>query len=295
MSIDLYEIRSSIIGENFPIKRALPQKQLRNIGHWVFLDHAGPVRLQADENFDIGAHPHIGLQTFTWMLQGEIIHNDSLGSDQVIRPYQINLMTAGHGITHTELSHPDSCELHLAQLWIALPKDKVDIAPDFKHYDEIPYIQHKDYDLHVLVGQYNDHISPVEMQSDLMALDIVSNKATSITLPLNPKFEYGLLPLEGSCHIDEQIIDPNTVAKISHGKNSITISLEEDSRILLIGGEPLEAPPLIWWNFVAWDQPTIEKALSDWNNHSDRFPPVQYEGKSKPLVAPELIGNLRSH
>lgn len=295
MSIELFELRTAIIGENFPIKRAIPQRELRNIGHWVFLDHAGPTIFKSGEDVDVGAHPHIGLQTFTWMLQGEIIHNDSLGSDQIIRPYQINLMTGGKGIVHTELSHPNSKELHLAQLWIALPKDKETIEPDFKHYPELPHINNDDYEAYVLVGECDGHISPVEMHSPLSALDIKGKKDVTITLPLNPNFEYGLLPLEGEMTTEEAQMNDNTLAYIPAGTTSITLKLQAGSRALLIGGEPIEHPPLMWWNFVAWEQETIEEALKDWENHSERFPEVPYPGKSERLTAPPLTGKLKSH
>lgn len=294
MSIELFELRTAIIGENFPIKRAIPQRELRNVGHWIFLDHAGPTKFSEGENVDIGAHPHIGLQTFTWMLEGEMIHNDSLDSHQIIRPYQINLMTGGKGIVHTELSHPDSHALHLAQLWIALPKNKENIEPDFKHYPTIPFIDHKDHEIYVLVGEFNNQISPVEMHSPLSAIDIKAKEDTTIVIPLNSAFEYGLLPLEGEVNLENNELNDNALAFISAGTESITITLKKESRILLIGGEPVDRPPLMWWNFVAWEQETIEEALKDWENHSDRFPPVSYEGHSAPLVAPELVGKLKS-
>lgn len=298
MSIELFELRTAMIGENFPIKRAIPQKKLRNIGHWVFLDHAGPTLFKGDENVDVGPHPHIGLQTFTWMLEGEIIHNDSLGNDQIIRPYQINLMTGGNGIAHTELSHPDSPSLHLAQLWIALPREKEAIAPDFKHYSTIPKIEHEDHEIHLLVGDFEEQQSPVEVHSPLSAIDIRATQDTTITITLNPEFEYGLLPLEGEISIAgaaKADIDADAFVYLSAGKASLEVTFKKGSRILLIGGEPLDQPPLMWWNFVAWEQETIEKAITDWNNESDRFPNViNYEGKSARLISPPIEGQLKS-
>lgn len=287
MSIELFELRTAMIGENFPIKRAIPQRKLRNIGHWIFLDHAGPTIFKQDENVDVGPHPHIGLQTFTWMLQGEILHNDSLGNDQIIRPYQINLMTAGSGIVHTELSHPNSQSLHLAQLWIALPKDKESIAPDFEHYPVIPHIKNDNHEIYVLVGDFEQQHSPVEVHSPLSALDIKATQDTTITIPLNPKFEYGLLPLE--CHISVAGVakkprKSDSPIYIPAGESSLKVTLNKESRILLIGGEPLDHPPLMWWNFVAWEQKSIEKAIDEWNNFSERFPEVtNYPGKKRTL------------
>lgn len=298
MSMELFELRTAIIGDNFPIKRAIPQRALRNIGHWVFLDHAGPTVFKQDENVDVGPHPHIGLQTFTWMLEGEIIHNDSLGNDQIIRPYQVNLMTAGKGIAHTELSHPDSPSLHLAQLWIALPKEKEDITPDFKHYSKIPHIHHEKYDIHLLVGDYEQYHSPVEVHSPLSAIDVKASQDTSITITLNPQFEYGLLPLEGQISlagIDKETIESDALIYISTGESSLQVTLKKGSRMLLIGGEPLDQSPLMWWNFVAWEQETIEQAIEEWNSFSDRFPEVpHYTGKSERLTSPLIKGKLKS-
>lgn len=127
------EARSADLGNDMLVRRALPNRQQRMVGAWCFLDHAGPVAFAPDHGMHVGAHPHIGLQTFTWVIEGEVLHRDSLGNEQVIHPGQVNLMTAGRGIVHTEGSLVDGQRLHAAQLWIALPPEAQDCAPDFAH------------------------------------------------------------------------------------------------------------------------------------------------------------------
>ncbi|MBF2979098.1 pirin family protein, partial [Pseudomonas aeruginosa] len=130
--------RAAEIGGGITVSRLMPSRQRRMIGAWCFLDHAGPAEFEPGGGLAVGPHPHIGLQTFTWMIQGEALHRDSLGNVQVIRPGQVNLMTAGHGIAHTEESLPDERHAHAAQLWIALPYEQRDIAPAFDHHPDLP-------------------------------------------------------------------------------------------------------------------------------------------------------------
>ena len=129
--------RKTILGVDTPILRALPHRERRMVGAWCFLDHLGPTQFAPGDGMHVGAHPHIGLQTFTWMIEGEVLHRDSLGNEQVIRPGQVNLMTAGHGISHTEDSAAEGARMHAAQLWIALPDAERDRAPAFQNHPEI--------------------------------------------------------------------------------------------------------------------------------------------------------------
>ena len=130
--------RNADLGDGLLVRRTLPNRQQRMVGAWCFLDHAGPVQFEPGKGLHVGAHPHIGLQTFTWLIEGEVLHRDSLGNEQLIRPGQVNLMTAGHGIAHTEDSLHDGGRLHAAQLWIALPPAHKDCAPAFDHYPKLP-------------------------------------------------------------------------------------------------------------------------------------------------------------
>jgi redox-sensitive bicupin YhaK (pirin superfamily) len=152
-------LRRAEIGQGTVIARALPHREKRMIGAWCFLDHAGPVEFVPGEGLDIGPHPHMGLQTFTWMIEGTLMHTDSLGSKQLIQPKQVNLMTAGYGISHTEVTPPHETQLHTAQLWIALPDDKRNMPAKFQHYPEFPIIQKDQIECRVLVGDFLGHTS----------------------------------------------------------------------------------------------------------------------------------------
>ncbi|NWN82436.1 MAG: pirin family protein, partial [Halomonas sp.] len=182
-----------------PINRVLPQRERRMIGAWCFLDHAGPAVFTVDsQGMRVGPHPHTGLQTFTWMLAGDILHRDSLGSEQVIRPGEVNLMTAGRGIAHTEESLASESQLHAAQLWIALPYAHRHTEPRFDHYPDLPRWQEQGVDITLLTGAFNGHEAPTLAFSPLVGADMLADAETTVHLDLYKGFEYGVLVLEGS-------------------------------------------------------------------------------------------------
>ena len=164
--------RPSSLGEGMTVARVLPTRGRRMIGAWCFLDHLGPVDFPAGQGMHVGAHPHTRLQTFTWMIEGEILHRDSLGNEQVIRPGQVNLMTAGHGITHTEDSLSGQTAVHAAQLWIALPPAQADMAPAFEHHPQLPQWEDTGARFTLLAGQHAGRNAPPKVYSPLMGLDI---------------------------------------------------------------------------------------------------------------------------
>ncbi|WP_413490211.1 pirin family protein [Shewanella baltica] len=268
-----------------PVARAIPQKERRLIGPWCFLDHIGPATDGPELN--VGQHPHIGLQTFTWMLEGEIMHKDSLGSAQVIRPKQVNLMTAGHGIAHTEESIAGHNTLHAAQLWIALPLEHKDTSPRFDHYPELPTWHNAGVDFTLLIGSWQQQQAPTLHFSPIVAMDLFAAENTELTLTLDPSFEYALMPLEGFFRIDDQSFNNNDLAYLGMLRESVTVELDACCRILLIGGAPLADPVSIWWNFVGHSKDEIAKAQADWEAHSTRFDTVLgYNGKR--LVPPPI-------
>lgn len=278
---------SAKIGDvgGIPVARAIPQTQRRLIGPWCFLDHIGPVTHGPAMN--VGPHPHIGLQTFTWMLEGEILHKDSLGSHQVIRPRQVNLMTAGHGIAHTEESPAGNTSMHAVQLWIALPKADKDTAPRFDHYPNLPTWRESDVEFTLLIGQWQTQQAPTLCFSPIVALDIFATTQTHITLPLNANFEYGLMPLEGYFQLDGEQFTDNNLAFLGAQREHISLTLEAGCRLLLIGGAPLADPVTIWWNFVGHSKADINQAQTDWETNSPRFGPVpNYKGDR--LVPPAI-------
>ncbi len=267
--------------------RALPDKKQRLVGPWCFLDHLGPtVFNDTVDKLAISPHPHIGLQTFTWMLEGEILHRDSLGFQQVIRPQQVNLMTAGHGISHSEDSHGDKKEVHLAQLWIVLPNDKRNMPPRFDHYPDLPKWQADGADFTLLIGDYQNYNSPVLRLLPMIGMDIMAKHATRIPLSLNSKYEYGLFVLTGEMTIEGESFAANELAYIGiQHTESLTIALSDNAQILFLGGEPLNEKILMWWNFIGRSKEEIQQAITDWNAGSERFGKVVNDERI-PLVSP---------
>ncbi len=278
--------READLGEGLHVRRALPTRERRMIGAWCFLDHIGPVDFSGRDGMHVGAHPHTALQTFTWLIEGEILHRDSLGSDQPIRPGQVNLMTAGHGIVHTEDSPPGAGRLHAAQLWIALPAEAADCAPAFAHHPDLPRWTEGVCTFTLLAGRHGPHQSPARLYSPLIGLDIHSTDASRLTLPLDPAFEYGILPLEGRATLAGEDFDGSAFACLDPGRDSIDLTLAPGTRLLLIGGEPFATPIQMAWNFVGHSREAIATAQRAWEAGDPRFGPVP--GSTRRLTAPPL-------
>lgn len=276
--------REAQIGDGLTIRRALPHRDRRMIGAWCFLDHFGPLNLKT-AGLNIAPHPHMGLQTFTWTLHGEILHRDSLGSKQVIKPGQVNLMNAGKGISHSEESLPDSI-LHGVQLWIALPDQIRFMAPEFTHYPNVPHIQHEGLLIHILAGDFLGQHSPSKVYSPLVGVELDAQHDTETVLPLTPGFEYGVLPLIGEIEIEGETVDLKTLLYLGCGRKQLPIQMKKGAKVLMIGGEPFQEEILIWWNFVARTETELIAAVDAWNDHT-RFGEVKdYQGHR--LTAPKM-------
>ena len=271
------------LGEGMLIRRALPHRQRRLVGAWCFLDHFGPVDVAHGDGLRVGPHPHIGLQTFTWPLEGEILHRDSLGYVQTIRPGQVNLMTAGRGISHSEESpqpHPE--RLHGLQLWIALPDSQRFCEPAFEHYSELPVLDHDGFHITVLVGECLGKRAPTRVHSPLLALDVRAPATARVGLPLRKDFEYAVLVAEGAIQVaeDGEPLRPGTLLYVGGGRRELAVQAAAGSRFLLIGGEPLREDVQIWWNFVARTHEEITQATVDWNAGRGGFGEVEgYPGE----------------
>lgn len=289
--LDRIAAKSSELAEGLTIRRSLPTRQRRMIGAWCFLDHIGPVTFAPGHEMHVGAHPHTGLQTFTWMIEGEILHRDSLGSEQVIRPGQVNLMTAGHGISHTEDSLTHGQRLHAAQLWIALPKSEAHRAPAFDHYADLPVWQQGGCNLTLVAGTHAGHTAPTRLYSPLMGLDIAGPAAAQapIELPLNPGFEYGLLPLEGAVTLADEgeTFAADELAYLGTGRSHLRLTLAPGTRALLLGGAPFGEDIVMWWNFVDEARAPIAESRQQWEDHDPRFGTV-VEGEHRRVPAPVL-------
>ncbi|THU05444.1 pirin family protein [Lampropedia puyangensis] len=283
-------LRDSELGEGLTIKRALPTRALRTVGPWCFLDHAGPV---AHNMMNVGPHPHIGLQTFTWMIEGEIMHRDSLGYEQVIRAGQINLMTSGRGISHVEEAHSTG-GLHLVQLWIALPASHRHGPAAFAHYPELPRWDDGAWQFTLLAGSLGQQHSPVEVYSPLVGVDIrltAGEANANVSMELNPTYEYGVLVLKGRTKINGEMLDPSDFLYLSAGAAVLELARDghEDLQLMVIGGEPLAQTPIIWWNFVGYSTEEVVEATRDWQAHSERFGTV-LNTPLKRLPAPSVEG-----
>ncbi len=281
-----FSARRAIVGEDTPIARALPHRARRSVGAWCFLDHAGPVQFAPGKGMHVGAHPHIGLQTFTWMIEGEIIHRDSLGNEQIIRPGQVNLMTAGRGIAHTEDSLHDGAHLHAAQLWIALPESERHGPPAFQNYPDLPRTEAGGWEVTVLAGSALGLVSPVAVHSPLVGLDLVSAGSASAVLALRPDFEYAVMTLGGDARVAGETLRSGEWLYFAPGRAELEIDGKTPAHLLLLGGEPFGEELVIWWNLVARSQAELQSALDDWN--AGRFPPVRAGSQAMPLPAPSL-------
>ncbi len=265
------------------VRRTLPHRDIFMIGAWAFVDHYGPT---TSEEMSVGAHPHIGLQTVSWLFSGEIEHRDSLGSVQLITPGQLNLMTAGGGIAHSELSLA-SAPLHGVQLWIALPKAFRDVAPDFAHYGELPVINKDGVTYRIFVGDFLGASSPATIYSELVGVEFTSPEAGTVEIPTRTDFEYGVLVDEGSLKINGQGVEPGQLHYIPEGNGSLRIESQGGFRALLLGGLPFEGKIVMWWNFIASSHGEIVEARKAWEEASSRFPSFDDRVNHR-IPAPEM-------
>lgn len=274
------------------IRRVLPSRDRRLVGAWCFFDHAGPVELGATGAFRVGPHPHIGLSTFTWMIEGEILHRDSLGTVQTIRPGQVNLMTAGRGIAHSEESPmPPPARLHLAQLWIALPDAVREVEPSFEHFPSLPVIERDGFVCTLLVGETLGRRSPVPSHTPLLGMDLLAQAPAETTLPLRADFEYAIWVLEGEAEIGGERITNGTLVDLGLGHASVALRVADSARLLILGGEPFGEAPLLHWNFVGRTHEEIVEATRQWNA-GERFGEVRgFDGPR--LKAPEIPPGVR--
>jgi redox-sensitive bicupin YhaK (pirin superfamily) len=254
------------------VTRTLPHKVRRMVGAWCFVDHFGELasrRTQpSSEALDkdstgmrVAPHPHLALQTVTWLFAGEIHHRDSLGSSQVIRPGQLNLMTAGRGIAHSEESpRGRSPVLHGVQLWVALPDRDRHTEPRFEHHAELPVLDRAGVRASVLVGTLDTVRSPATTYSPIVGAELAL--AGSATLPLRPEFEHAVLAVSGAVEVDGTAVEPGAMLYLGVGRAELAVS--GDGRALLLGGEPFAEEIIMWWNFIARTHEEIVRARADW-------------------------------
>ena len=256
------------------VRRTLPQRARSFIGAWCFLDHYGPDDVSRTGGMDVAAHPHIGLQTASWLFSGEIEHRDSAGFHAFVRPGELNLMTAGRGISHSERSTPSTTVLHGAQLWIALPAHAADIAPDFAHYVP-PVITGAGWEGQVFLGELLGSASPVPAHSPLLGAELRLAPGASVGFPVDAAFEHGVL-------IDSGEATLTRVAATGGGVSALALAQDDlgfapagaaalqltagaaGARVLVLGGEPMREQLIMWWNFVGRSHEEILQARAEW-------------------------------
>lgn len=253
-----------------PVRRALPQRTHRTVGAWCFADHIGP---SASGVATIGPHPHIGLQTVTWVLEGELVHRDSVGSEQAIRPGQLNLMTAGGGVVHAEDPEPGLPQRgHAVQLWVAQPEATRRGAPAFEHHAELPTSELGDTTATVLVGSFAGVTSPARADTDHLGAQLFLRGRT--TVPLDAGAEHAIIALDGPVALDGRALGVGRVAYLAPGRTELHLATTEPRRVLLLGGTPYPDEIHMWWNFVAASRDEITTAQQDWEARAERFPDV---------------------
>jgi quercetin 2,3-dioxygenase len=246
-----------------PVQRLLPRAGRRTIGAWCFVDIAGPVDVGA-ASMQVGPHPHIGLHTVTWMIAGEVMHRDSLGGEQMLRPGELNLMTAGHGIAHAEQVPVEAKgALHLVQLWVAQPDTTRHGPPDFAHHADLPRVTVNGTQVTALLGEVLDARSPVRCDTPLMGAEVRLTGA--LTLPVDPSFEHGVLPLDGDVIANNVHIASGHLGYLPPGARTLQLSSSATTRLLVLGGEPFTESLRMHWNFVARTTDELAEAVSQWN------------------------------
>jgi redox-sensitive bicupin YhaK (pirin superfamily) len=268
-ALEISESRTARVGHR-EVRRALPQRERRTVGAWCFADHMGPETVTEPAAAGIGPHPHIGLQTVTWLLAGELRHRDSLGSDQVIRPGQLNLMTAGHGVAHAEEGNDHRGAFQGVQLWVAQPEATRHGAAAFEHHAELPVVELGASTGTVLVGAFADGRSPARRDTDHFGVDLVLRPGTTV-LPLRTEAEHALIVLEGTVGTGGASVTPGHLVYVRPGHDELGLEVGKPARALLLGGVPFESGISMWWNFVARSHDEIDEAAAAWNEHAARF------------------------
>ena len=291
-ALDLLPGKQVLLGESTYVRRLLPTLGRRMVGAWAFVDHYGPDDVASGPGMQVAPHPHTGLQTVSWLLEGEVHHRDSVGSDVRFGPKELALMTAGHGIAHAEQSparHPRW--LHGAQLWVVLPESDREAPPAFEYHPQLPGFSSDGLSTTVLMGSFADQRSPGRAYTPLVGVDLERSPGSDVELPLEPDFEYAMLAASGSATVgegaDSVVLEPGAMLYLGSGRRTLRVRGADAARLLLLGGEPFRERIVMWWNFVGRSGDEIADFAEQWNAESDRFGVVVgYDGDR--LEAPPL-------
>ncbi len=269
----------------FSVRRFLPAAKCRAVGPFIFFDHMGPATFAPGQGVDVRPHPHIGLATVTYLFEGALLHRDSLGTVQEIRPGDVNWMTAGRGIVHSERTPPALREagFHIdgLQFWVALPREHEQCEPSFQHcpVGSLPSLEGSGKTLRLIAGEAFGLRSPVRTLSPLFYADLKLDAGSGFAMTAEHA-ERALYPVSGRVRIADEALLPHQLVVLEPGQ-PVCIEAETDARLMLLGGAPLDAPRHMWWNFVSSDPVRVEQAGRDWAE--DRFPGVPGETERIPL------------
>lgn len=272
VGMSIIQGRQADVG-GYQVVRVLPTKGRRTVGAWCFLDLMTPPDAKEPHPLEVGPHPHIGLSTVTWLFEGEALHGDSLGSEQVIRPGQLNLMTAGHGIAHSELS--SSSGVHGAQMWIAQPEATRHGGSRFEHHAELPVVDLGNGEATVLVGELANVKSPASVDTRLVGAELRLGDG-ACDVETTPGFEYAVAPIDKPVRVGDEVVEPGWLGLVEQPRDVLRIeSRSGGGRVMLVGGVPLGEEIQMWWNFVARSKEELTEAWRSWDGHdTDRFGPV---------------------
>lgn len=275
------------LGEGTEVRRLLPNLGRRMVGAWAFVDHYGPDDIADEPGMQVPPHPHMGLQTVSWLHDGEVLHRDSLGSLQTVRPRELGLMTSGRAISHSEESPKEHARLlHGAQLWVALPEAHRSIEPHFQHHTDLPVVTAPGVTATVILGELDGAVSPGTSYTPIVGADVTLAGGAEARLPLDPDFEYAVLSMSGEAEVDGVRVLPGSMLYLGCGRTELPLRGVSDAGLMLLGGEPFEEELVMFWNWIGRSHEEIAQAREDWMNGT-RFGEVKgYDGL--PIPAPEL-------
>jgi len=245
------------------VRRTLPSRQRSLIGAWCFVDHYGPDLVADTGGMSVAPHPHTGLQTVSWLFTGEVEHRDSAGHHAMVRPGEVNLMTAGRGISHSEVSPPSTTELHGAQLWVALPAEARDGEPGFEHHAPDP-VSGEGYVARVFLGSLLGVTSPVATFTPLLGAELLVDAGTRLELEVDTTHEHGVLLDTGRASVEGQEVKPGELAYVAPGRGTLVVEAHDDLRLLLLGGPPFGEEIVMWWNFVGRTHEEVVAHREEW-------------------------------
>jgi quercetin 2,3-dioxygenase len=253
------------------VRRTIPHRDVRMIGAWCFVDHYGPDST-SENPMRVAPHPHTGLQTVTWLFEGAVEHRDSVGSVQVISPGELNIMTAGNGISHSELSIDErSPSMHGVQLWVALPDEFRHQPPHFEHHSDLPRMQVDGASVRVLIGTLLGLTSVATTYSPITAAEISLPQSGSCSIDINPEHEYGVMVTDGDVTVEGTHTERGSLLHMKPGRNRLNMSTSGPARALLLGGEPFTEQIVMWWNFIGRDHDEIVSMRISWESQDGRF------------------------